>query len=353
MENKAHALAAGIFVLVVSAMLIAMAVWLTRDTGQHRVYEISSVEAINGLQSQAAVRYKGVAVGKVTGIGFDPQKAGNVLIRLALDEAAPISAATFATLGFQGVTGLAYVQLDDEGDNTTPLVTSDAQPARIPMRASLLSKLSDQGVAILARLEQTSERVNQLLAPANQQQLMATIDGFGQTAISVQKMSDRILKLSANMDDILNAQLGPQRVNIPRFVDDATSTLKALQGTAGGIDQTVAEFKSMATEFKTTAAAYTTLAERLNAKGGAVERLTEGAAALTQGAVVLTEAGKAFNAGTLPRLNRTSDETTRAARQVTRAVDSLKDNPQSLIFGNGPVAPGPGEPGFSAPKGRP
>lgn len=346
MENKAHALAAGIFVTVVSAMLIAMAVWLTTDTGEHRVYEISSAQAVNGLQPQATVRYKGVAVGKVMAIGFDPKVSGNVLVRLSLDDAAPITASTFATLGFQGVTGLAFVQLDDEGNDKTPLVTSDAQPARIPMRASLLSRLSDQGVAILERIEQTSERVNQLLSPANQKQLMTTIEGFGQTATSVQKMSDRIEKLSANMDDILNAQLGPQRVNVPRFVDDATTTLKALQKTSEGIDRTAAEFK-------TTASAFTTLAERLNAKGGAVERLTESAAALTQGAVALSEAGKAFNAGTLPRLNRTSDETTRAARQVNRAVNAVSDNPQSLIFGNGSIPPGPGEPGFSAVKGKP
>jgi phospholipid/cholesterol/gamma-HCH transport system substrate-binding protein len=346
MENKAHALAAGIFVIVVSAMLIAMAAWLTRDSGEHRIYEISSPQAINGLQSQAAVRYKGVAVGKVTEIGFDPKAVGNVLVRIALSESAPITAATFATLGFQGVTGLAFVQLDDAGDNKTPLVTSEAAPARIPMRASLLSKLSDQGVAILERLEQTSERVNQLLAPANQQQLMATIAGFGQAAASVQTMSGQVQKLSANMDAILNAQLGPQRVDIPRFVGDATAALKTLQATAGGIDQTVAEFK-------TTATAFTALADRLNAKGGAVERLTEGAAALTQGAVVLTEAGLAFNSGTLPRLNRTSDETTRAVRQVNRAVSAVSDNPQLLIFGNGPIRPGPGEPGFSAAKGKP
>jgi len=346
MENKAHALAAGIFVTVVSVMLIAMAVWLTRDTGEHRVYEISSAEAINGLQSQAAVRYKGVAVGKVTAIGFDPETVGNVLVRIALSEDAPVTAATFATLGFQGVTGLAFVQLDDAGNDKSPLVTREGQPARIPMRASLLSRLSDQGVEILARLEQTSERVNLLLAPENQKQLMATIAGFGEAAASVQKMSDQVQTLSVNMNDILNAQLGPQRVNIPRFVDDATATLKTLQSTAGGLDKTVLEFG-------TTATAYTALAERLNAKGGAIERLTEGATALTQGAVALTDAGKAFNAGTLPRLNRTSDEATRAARQVTRALGAVSDNPQSLIFGNGPIPPGPGEAGFSSSKGRP
>jgi hypothetical protein len=46
------------------------------------------------------------------------------------------------------------------------------------MRASLLSKLSDQGVAILAQVEETSQRVNQLLSPANQKDLMATIKTF-------------------------------------------------------------------------------------------------------------------------------------------------------------------------------
>jgi len=346
MENKAHALAAGIFVIVVSALLIAMAAWLTRDTGEHRVYEISSPEAVNGLQPQAAVRYKGVAVGKVTDIGFDPQAVGNVLVRIALSETAPITAATFATLGFQGVTGLAFVQLDDAGDNRAALVTSEAQPARIPMRASLLSKLSDQGVAILTRLEQTAERVNQLLAPANQKQIMAAIAGFGEAAASVQTMSGQVQKLSANMNGILDAQLGPQRVDIPRFVDDTTAAIKTLQNTARGIDRSV-------DEFRTTATAFTALADRLNAKGGAVERLTEGAVALSQGAVALTEAGKAFHSGTLPRLNRTSDETTRAARQVNRAVSAVSDNPQSLIYGLGPVPPGPGEPGFSAAKGKP
>lgn len=346
MENKAHALAAGIFVIAVSAMLVAMTVWLMRDTGDQRVYEISSAQAVTGLQSQAAVRYKGVAVGKVTQIGFDPNAVGNVLVRVALSDSAPVTAATFATLGFQGVTGLAFVQLDDDGDDKTPLATSAAQPARIPMRASLFSRLTDQGVAILARLEQTSERVNALLAPEQRQQLMSTIAGFGVAATSVQKMSGQVQKLSANMDAILNAQLGPRRVNIPRFVDEATATLKDLQNTAGGIDQTVAEFKTTATKF-------TALAEQLGAKGGAVERLTEGAQALTQGAVALTEAGNAFNAGTLPRLNRASDETARAARQTSRAVSAVSDNPQSLIFGNGPIPPGPGEPGFGATKGKP
>ena len=113
MENKSHALAAGIFVIFVSALLAGLGMWLTRDQTDYKLYELSSKDSVSGLQPQAVVRYKGVAVGKVTTIGFDPQIAGNVLIRLAVNTDAPLSPTTFATLGYQGVTGLAHIQLDD------------------------------------------------------------------------------------------------------------------------------------------------------------------------------------------------------------------------------------------------
>ena len=346
MENKAHALAAGLFVLVVSAMLVAMAVWLTRDSGQYRIYEISSPEAVTGLQPQAAVRYRGVPVGKVTDIGFDPKTSGNVLVRIALDASAPVTGSTFASLGFQGVTGLAFVQLDDSGANKTALATSAQAPARIPMRPSLLSKLSDQGVAILARIEQTSERVNTLLSEQNQQQVMRTVADFGAAAQSVQRMAERMNTLSAHVDSVLNAQLGPGKADVPRLLQDTSATLKSLQKTAEGFDSSMVDFRRTANTF-------TDVAQRLNAKGGAVERLTESADALTQGATALTEAGRSFSAATLPRINRTSDETARAARQVNRAAGLVGDNPQALIFGNGTVPAGPGEAGFVPPKGKP
>ena len=61
MENKAHALAAGAFVLVITALL---AVWLTRDNTQRDLYEMSTSETISGLQPQAPVRFRGVPVGQ-------------------------------------------------------------------------------------------------------------------------------------------------------------------------------------------------------------------------------------------------------------------------------------------------
>ena len=134
MENKSHAMAAGAFVLVLLSLLVGLAVWLTRDTSVQHIYELSSKESVTGLQAQASVRFKGVNVGKVTAIGFDAQTAGNVLIRIAVDERAPVTASTYGSLGFQGVTGLAFVQLDDSGESAKALPANTTPPARIPMR---------------------------------------------------------------------------------------------------------------------------------------------------------------------------------------------------------------------------
>lgn len=317
MENKSHALAAGTFVLVVLALLVALAVWLTRDTRDLRVYELSSKGAVTGLQPQATVRFKGVNVGKVTSIGFDPLAPGNVLLRIAIDDEAPITQSTFATLGFQGVTGLAFLQLDDSGESKVALPDGHMPPARIPMRPSLLSRLSDQGTSILTQLEETSRRVNLLLAPDNQKKLMGAIGDIGQAA----------------------AQFGPDRLNLPRLVQEANATLKTFQDTSVRVGES-------ADEARRSARAFRTVTERMSEKGGTLDQLAEGVG-------TLATTGQTLNAATLPRLNHAVDDAARTVRQVGRAANTVTDNPQSLIFGNGPITPGPGEPGFSASAGKP
>ena len=319
MENKSHALAAGTFVVLLLALVIALSVWLTRDTRDLQTYELSSPDAVTGLQPQASVRYKGVNIGKVTAIALDPQKIGNVLIQVAIDTQAPITESTFGTLGFQGVTGLAFVQLDDEGQSTVLLPPSDGAPTRIPMRPGLLTKLTDQGEDLLAKLVTGTERVNTLLSDDNQKALRSTIDNLGQAAAGLQQLTASTNKA------------------LPQFLEDSRATLKVIQDTSERVGDSADEAKRSAASFKQTT-------ERMNAKDGTLDQLARGVETLA-----LT--GQALNTATLPRLNRAVEDTARAARQVSRAVNTVNDNPQSLIFGQGPIAPGPGEAGFTAPAG--
>ena len=314
MENKSHALAAGTFVIAVVALLVALAAWLARDTSEHRVFELSSREGVTGLQPQAGVRYKGVAVGRVTAIELDRTKPGNVLVRIAVNDAAPITQSTFATLGFQGVTGLAFIQLDDTGESSQQLVASADAVARIPMRAGLMTRLTDQGSNLLVQLEQASQRVNLLLAPENQKNLMGAVNNMGQAAAQIGQLTQRA---------------------DTKLVQEASVALKSMKETSERLGATGEAVKKSSEEFRR-------MSVRMNEPGGTLDKIAEGASSL-----VVT--GNSLNATLVPRINRTVEDTARAVRQVGRAADAVNDNPQSLLLGRGAAQPGPGERGFAPP----
>ena len=305
MENKAHAVAAGVFVLAVSCLLAILAVWLMRDKTERNMYEMTTSETVSGLQPQAVVRFRGVPVGKVELIGFDKKIKGNVLIRISIDRSAPVTKSVFATVASQGITGLGFIQLDDKGESTELLVPNDDDPPRIPLKPGGLDKLLKQSEVIFEQVEQASTRLNQLLAEDNQKALTSAVTQFGEASASINKLAKT---------------MEPAVASLPELSRDANATLKSVKTATDEIGIT---------------------AKRLNEKGGPLDKLTEGGAALAAGV-------ETFSAATLPKLGEVADETARAMRQLRRTVSAVDDNPQSLIFGNGAPQPGPGEPGFSA-----
>ena len=305
MENKAHALIAGAFVVVVTALLAALAIWLTRDSTQRNLYEMSTSETVSGLQPQATVRYRGVAVGKVEDIGFDQKVKGNVLISVSIDQAAPMTRSTFATVASQGVTGLGFIQLDDNGESTERLVPNDDDPPRIVLKPGGLDKLLRQSEVIFNQAEQATARINQLLSPRNEAAINTAVTQLAEAAGSI----NRVAKA-----------LEPTAATLPALSKDARAALQAVRSVTEEVGVT---------------------AQRLNARGGPLDKLTEGGTALAAGV-------ETFSAATLPKLGEVADETARTMRQLRRTVNAVDDNPQSLIFGNGPAVPGPGETGFSA-----
>ena len=305
MENKAHALIAGVFVVVVTVLLAVLALWLTRDNTERHLYEMSTSETISGLQPQAAVRFRGVPVGKVESIGFDEKEKGNVLILISIDRAAPVTRSTFAAVASQGVTGLGFIQLDDNGESTERLTPNDDDPPRIPLQPSTLDKLLKQSQTIFVQAEQATKRLNQLLSDENQKAVNVAVTQLAEAAGSINRVAKG---------------MEPTVAGLPALSRDTTATMLALKKASNQVGAA---------------------AERLNSKDGALDKLTQGGTALAAGI-------ETFSAATLPKLNEVADETARTMRQLRRTVGGVDDNPQSLIFGNGPRQPGPGEAGFSA-----
>ncbi len=224
MENKAHALAAGVFVLVMAALLLALAGWLTREGGDRVAYEIATRESVTGLQPQAPVRLRGVEVGEVHAISFDPQSPGQVLVRLSVDRQAPVTRETYASLGFLGVTGLAFVQLDDAG-GPAPLLAHDGQrPPRLPLRPGLVARMAAQGEGLARKVDEATGRVSQLLDESNQQRLMTAVDQLGRAAVSIEQLS---VQLSASTAALTGAAEEFRRGTLPRIDHAADETAQA------------------------------------------------------------------------------------------------------------------------------
>ena len=326
MENKAHALVAGAFVLVITALLAALAFWLTRDNTERDLYEMSTGEIISGLQPQAAVRFRGVPVGKVERIGFDSKVKGNVLIRVSIDHAAPVTKTTFATVASQGVTGLGFIQLDDNENSPERLTPNNDDPPRIPLKPGTLDKLLKQSDAILTQAEQATARLNQLLSDENQKAVSIAVNQLAEAAGSIKRVARDLpptvaaLTETASSINRLARGLQPTVAALPALSRDTTATMKALNAAADDVSGT---------------------ARRLNEKGGPLDKLSEGGTALAAGI-------ETFSAATLPKVGEVADEATRTIRQLRRTLNGVDDNPQALIFGNGSPIPGPGEDGFSA-----
>ncbi len=294
MENKAHALAAGTFVLALLALLLAMAVWLTRDSGERHFYDISTAQAISGLQAQAGVRFRGVPVGKVESIGFDPETKGQVLVRMSVDASTPITHSTFATITAQGVTGLGFIQLDDDAQQSALLAANDANPPRIPLRPGVVDQLLEQSATILGQIQQVSTSLSHLLSPDNQASVQTAVSHIGAAAGSVNELAKA---------------LRPTLATLPALSRQTSQTLQSLQTAAGDISVAAAQMGEASTS--------------------------------------LVRTVDTFGTATLPKFGEVVDETTLTMRQLRRTVGVVNENPQALIFGRGTPAPGPGEAGFN------
>lgn len=307
MENKSHALMAGLFTVLLGIALAIAALWLSRDSTERSHFALITRSSVSGLSPQADVRYRGLDVGKVDAIRFDPDVPGQIIVDIGVTKGTPITGSTFAQLGYQGVTGLAYIQLDDKGTDPKLIATSDLHPARIEIQPGLLDKISDKGADMVAQLDETVKLLNQLLAPENKKVLM-------QTVASIDTAATRLGQLGP--------ELAPTLERLPHVIDSAQKSIVTINALASDSDK---------------------LALRLQEKNGTLDRI----------ALSVDEIGAAaasVNGSTLPRVDDLADDARRSARALTRTANVLGTRPQSVLFGTGgTVPPGPGESGFSFP----
>jgi phospholipid/cholesterol/gamma-HCH transport system substrate-binding protein len=308
MENKAHALAAGLFTVLLVLGVVLAVMWFSGETYEKAYYVVESKYPVTGLSEQALVRYRGVNIGKVTRIAFDNKDPGIILIDIAVQSGMRFTRSTYAELRYQGVTGLSYVMLDDSLTSAEPLPPAGEQgSARIPIRESLFSSLADIAQQVLGDAREVMKRLNTLMSDANQAQLSATLKNVEGATRELTTLAQK-LEPAARGSEALVADARKTFQHAEKLLAEISTTNRDLAKRLEAIDR---------------------VAVSAEKAGGAVGALADS---------VVSE--------TLPRINHMADELARVSRSVDRLASELKEQPQSLVFGRKPGAPGPGEAGF-------
>src|SRR5580698_5061626 len=222
MDRDSNYVAVGAFVLLVVAMGVAFVFWYTdlQDKRSYERYEIYFPGSVSGLTAGSPVRYLGVDVGKVYRIMLDPQQRKTVQVIADIDSTAPIDDRTRASLSLQGVTGLLFVDLeqDPKAESTGGLAQGQHYPMIRSRRSDfdvLLSNLPE----LTTHLVELADHFNQIFSDANVRSIKTTLE---------------------------NARLASER--LPDTVREAQQLLVEVRHTTQEVQGTVAELRTLVTD---------------------------------------------------------------------------------------------------------
>jgi phospholipid/cholesterol/gamma-HCH transport system substrate-binding protein len=172
MERDAKYAAVAVFAMLAIAAAVVF-VWWYSDRGERRDfvrYEIYFDGSVSGLARGSPVRYLGVDVGRVRSLSIARDNPSRVRVMAEVDSETPISGATRARLGLLGLTGLLYIDLqqDPEADPARVLGEGQRYPVILSRKGDIeafVERLPD----LLGDTARLVERVEGLLTDQNLQ----------------------------------------------------------------------------------------------------------------------------------------------------------------------------------------
>lgn len=313
MESRAYAIAVGIFSLVLGIGVVLAYWWISGSQQARSEYIIASHLPVAGLSSEGTVKFRGVDIGKVVEISLDPSSQTTILIKIAVAKNLKLSTEAYAELRRQGITGLAYIDLNDESKNAPALPAGGT----IPLRPTLVDDLISKGPELLAQLEVLLKNSSQFTASANRVLTSVDVQRLNNTIANLEKASEKALPAinsAAIMFNNANKMVSEKnQAQLAQTLESAQQTFDATRPLINELSLTTKKFHNTANQIETS-----------------TNQLTN-----------------TLDNETLPQLHTLTQNMNRSAIHFNQLIDVLEDNPQSIIFGKPNPPPGPGEAGFT------
>lgn len=302
MENRAHAIVAICFLVVLAIGAVVIFLWLSSSPSEPLAYRIVTTQSVAGLAPQSNVEFKGIEVGHVQRIYFDPHDRSRVIVDFSVRRHTYITHATYAVLTTHGITGAEVVELKLGKGSSAPLTTSSKDPAHIPLHKGLLAQLEDSAKQDMQGLHAVLDSAKKILDSSNREHLTA----------SIRQIDAATAKLVA-----IENELTPAMKKMPALMQSAQKSLDESHALLANANKLAKQ------------------AQGPVKKIGKVEDTYQ-------------HLGRTLNRQTVPNVDALSQSLMRTSRQLEQLIRELKAKPQSLIFGPPARQAGPGEPGFHA-----
>lgn len=304
MGTNNHALMTGVFLLILVSATVAIIYWIGNFHEERNLYVISTHASVSGLIPESTVFFRGIQVGKVKNIKFDPNDSGIILAPIEVDKNIVLTKGVYATLHLKGVTGLTQIELEDAGNIDAPLQPGDNPRTRIPLMPSLTDKLMNSGEEILKKADHIMARISLLLNDEN-------TENIGGILVNIKNLTAKLSDLQRSVDKAL--------LGVPDLNKDARQTLKHINDLTNDLRK---------------------LSGEINSLGQKVGKLADTG----------SNASNVLLQTTLPRVNELLTDLQATTLEVKKMTSVLENNPQALLLGPGKPEPGPGEPGFKDSK---
>ncbi len=313
MENRAYAIAVGIFTLVLGIGVIIAYWWISGSQQARTEYTVSSQLPVTGLSPEATVKFRGVDIGKVVEISLDPASQTTILIDIAVAQNLKLSSEAYAELRRQGLTGLAYIDLNDESKNAPALPAGSI----IPLRPTLVDNLMSKGPELLARIEVLLQNSSQLTESANRVLTNVDIQKLNNTIANFETASGKALPAinsATNMFNNANKMLSDKnQAQLIQTLESAQQTFDAARPLIDELSLTTKKVYNTANQIE----------------------------------ISTNQLTNTLGNETLPQLHTLTQNMNKSVTHFNLLVDTLEENPQSIIFGKPELPPGPGEDGFA------
>jgi len=314
MTSKSSYMLVGAFVLVLAAAFIWGILWISAGGTPQSIdrYVVYMTDSVSGLNVDAPLSYRGVNVGKVEQISIDSKNPQLVRLLLQIRRGTPISEDTVATLQYQGLTGIASVNLTGGGPGAPPPVTlpGDDYPI-IQSRPSIFASLDTSLEGLLASVTEASTSLNALLSEGNRTNVARSLE-------SIATLSDNFARQSSHLETLINH----------------------LEATLTNTSTASANFPQLVSEFTRSAEAITRMADEIRGIG---EKLSAASAGIEKTVNESSDGVVDFARTTLPEIAQMVYELRVASENLRRMSEALEQNPSVLIYGAPEPEPGPGE----------